>query len=319
MATEATIPDPASAPAPGATLQDYLDLARPFTLLGPFVGILCGALMAWGWSRSLGQEPASLVLIKGLLLALAGGLMNAGSNAINQIYDLDIDRINKPGRPLPAGRLTMQTAWLFTWVFYAQAWAVALWVGPGPLAVVAVATFLSIFYSAPPFRFKNNGIVANIAMAIPRGILLPVAGWLAIRPEPVLQPEPWLVGVVMFLFVVGAATTKDYADMEGDAAYGARTLPVLLGVERSALLIAPCFVLPYLVIAVLALGGYLPMTTLPLSLLALWGAYIVWLILRDPSALSRGENHPSWKHMYLLLMASYVGFAIAFLRLPASQ
>lgn len=303
-------------PAPRATLRDYLDFARPFTLLAPFVGIGCGTLIAQGWSAHMGEPAAADLLVKGWALAVAGGLMNAGSNAINQIYDLDIDRINKPGRPLPAGRITLQTAWTFTIVFYLQAWLVALWTGPGPLAVVAAATFLSVFYSAPPLRFKNNGIVANIAMAIPRGLLLPVAGWLAVRPHDAASPVPWLVGLVLFLYVVGAATTKDYADMEGDAAYGARTLPVIMGVHRSAYLIAPFFVLPYLAIALLAWQEWLPRAVWPLSLLGLWGGWIIWLILRDPEALSRGENHPSWKHMYLLLMASYVGFAVIFLNLP---
>lgn len=317
MATSVSPIEIDPSPAPRTTLKDYLDLARPFTLLAPFVGILCGALMAFGFARAAGATPSSEVMLKAVLLAIAGGLMNAGSNAINQIYDLDIDRVNKPTRPLPSGRLSMQTAWIFTWVFFLQAWMVAAWVGMGPLVVVAIASFLAVFYSAPPLRFKNNGVVANIAMAIPRGILLVVAGWLAVLPSPIFQKEPWLVGCVMFLFVVGAATTKDYADMEGDAQYGAKTLPVLLGVHKSAALIAPCFVLPYIVIAIFALTGLLPQTTLPIALLGFWGAYIVWLILRDPDALSKGENHPSWKHMYLLLTFSYVGFATAFLMLKA--
>ncbi|HYE78180.1 MAG TPA: UbiA family prenyltransferase [bacterium] len=306
----------APTPAPRATFKDYVDLARPFTLLAPFVGLLCGGLIAIGWTRAAGEGLPADAWLKVLLLAAAGGLMNAGSNAINQIYDLEIDRINKPSRPLPSGRLPLATAWLFTLVFYLQAWIVAAWIGVGPLIIVLIATFLSVFYSAPPLRFKNNGVVANVAMAVPRGLLLPVAGWLAVRPGDPFNEVPWAVGFVLFLFVVGAATTKDYADMEGDAAHGARTLPVLYGVRRSAQMIAPFFVLPYLAIIPLALSGILPRQTLPLALLGVWGAYVVWLILRDPEAMGTVENHPSWKHMYLLLMVSYVGFAAIFLRLP---
>ncbi|MEO7994232.1 MAG: UbiA family prenyltransferase [bacterium] len=312
MAVSAATPAPESRP----TIKDYLDFARPFTLLAPAVGIGSGALMAYGWSQHLGEPVSSLTILKATVFAIACGLMNAGSNAINQIYDLDIDRVNKPSRPLPAGRISMQTAWLFTWVFYLQAWLAGLWAGIEPFGIVLIATLLSIFYSAPPLRFKNNGIIANIAMAIPRGLLLPVAGWVAIRAGDLGNHIPWAVGIVLFLFVVGAATTKDYADMAGDAQYGARTLPVMFGVRKSAMMIAPCFVLPYLAIIPLALTGMLPPETMILSGLAVWGAYIVWLILRDPEALSTVENHPSWKHMYLLLVVSYVGFAVIFLRLP---
>ena len=47
--------------------------------------------------------------------------------------------------------------------------------------------------------------------------------------------------------------------------------------------------------------------------LALWGSYTVSLILRDPEALAKTENHPSWTHMYLMMMAAQVGFAVAYL------
>jgi hypothetical protein len=38
----------------------------------------------------------------------------------------------------------------------------------------------------------------------------------------------------------------------------------------------------------------------------------VWLLARNPDELSATENHPSWRHMYLMLMAAQVGFAIAY-------
>ena len=49
------------------------------------------------------------------------------------------------------------------------------------------------------------------------------------------------------------------------------------------------------------------------ALLTAWGAYTVWLVLRDPDELTRTENHPSWRHMYLMMMAAQVGFAVAYL------
>jgi hypothetical protein len=47
--------------------------------------------------------------------------------------------------------------------------------------------------------------------------------------------------------------------------------------------------------------------------LALWGGYTCWLILRDPEDLAKTENHPSWTHMYLMMMAAQIGFAVAYL------
>jgi len=95
-------------------------------------------------------------------------------------------------------------------------------------------------------------------------------------------------------------------------------------VERSARFIAPFFVLPWLLIP---LGVFLPdpfgsgpiLTGNPilLSLLGLvlagWGGWTARLILRDPGSLASSENHPSWTHMYLMMMMAQVGFAIAYL------
>ena len=87
---------------------------------------------------------------------------------------------------------------------------------------------------------------------------------------------------------------------------------------------APSFVLPWLLIPI---GVVLPdpfapqhalLTGNPTALvvlgvvLALWGLYTVWLILRDPQALAESENHPSWTHMYLMMMLAQVGFALAY-------
>ena len=44
----------------------------------------------------------------------------------------------------------------------------------------------------------------------------------------------------------------------------------------------------------------------------LWGAYTVWLLLRDPDSLTTTENHPAWKHMYLMMMGAQVAFALAY-------
>src|SRR4026209_2362983 len=88
------------------------EFSRPFTLVAPALGFASGAATAAGafprgaWTQGLMVSP-----LIGLLMA---AVLNAASNALNQIYDLDIDRINKPHRPLPSGRLSMRTGGLFT-------------------------------------------------------------------------------------------------------------------------------------------------------------------------------------------------------------
>jgi 4-hydroxybenzoate polyprenyltransferase len=316
-------------------LKRYLTLARPFTLLPPLLGIVSGAVCAWGSAHN--PDPhrtlTSSVIWTVVLGSLCAALLNAANNALNQIYDLEIDRINKPNRPLVTGEVSIRGAWIFTWVLYILGTIPTWLVVPYPYTTLAqkaaaplaahecffiyltalVATFV---YSVPALgRTKAHPIGANLTIAIPRGCLLKVAGWTMVANATV--GEPWFIGVIFMLFLLGAASTKDFSDMEGDRAGGCNTLPIRYGVRRAAWMIAPFFVFPWLLMPLGAQRHILTGNATFLSLfgvfLAAWGAYTVWLIVRNPDELTATENHPSWRHMYLMMMAAQVGFAVAYL------
>jgi 4-hydroxybenzoate polyprenyltransferase len=324
-------------------LSLYSQLARPFTLLPPLLGIVSGSVCAFGSVHN--PDPARLLTTPVVLTVILGSLcasfMNAASNAINQIYDLEIDRVNKPNRPLVTGALSVREAWIFTWIFYALALIPTWLVVPFPydtlqqkltaplsehvtFFIYLAGLVFTFVYSAPELgRTKIRGMLANLTIAIPRGVLLKVAGWAMVAH--VTYTEPWYIGGVIGFFLIGAASTKDFADMEGDRAGGCKTLPILYGAKKAAWIMAPFFVLPWLL---LPLGAHTPdpqnpqhaiLTGNPTLLTAMgilftvWGAYTVYLLVRDPKSLTETENHPSWKHMYLMMMGAQVGLALAYM------
>jgi 4-hydroxybenzoate polyprenyltransferase len=294
-----------------------LEFSRPFTLVAPALGFASGAATAAGaapreaWSTDLLLYPCL-----GLVMA---AVLNAASNALNQIYDLDIDRINKPKRALPSGRLSVRDAWTFTWAAYIVALVLAWLVAPGGrhecFWIVVVATAITVMYSAPPLRTKRLGIWANVTIAIPRGVLLKVAGWSAVKT--IFGTEPWFIGSIFGLFLLGASTTKDFADMDGDARGGCRTLPIIYGVRRAAWMISPSFILPFLMIAAGTHFGILTGTPALLytlsGVMTIYGAYVCYLMLRRPEDLAVEENHVSWAHMYRMMFVAQIGFALAYL------
>jgi len=320
----------------------YFGFTRPFTLLPPTFGVVSGALTAFGSAHNPDPARSFTVAVAATILlgSICAALLNAASNVINQYHDIEIDRRNKPHRPLPSGTISPASGVRFALALYALAimptWLVVIhpWTSPAarlaaPLAahecffIYLAGMLLTFAYSDPAWgRTKRFGIWANVTIALPRGCLLKVAGWSMVGS--VLHLEPWYIGMIFMLFLLGATTSKDFSDMEGDAAHGCRTLPIRYGVERSARMIAPFFVFPWLLIP---LGTILPdpieggpiLTGDPLLLsilgllLAGWGAYTAWLITRAPDALAASENHPSWTHMYLMMMVAQIGFAAAYL------
>ena len=329
------------------TLRLFVRFTRPFTLLPPLIGVISGAITAWGSASNphvLAGQPRQWtwsIVLTILLGSACAALLNAASNVINQYYDFENDRINKPTRPLITGEISMGAAFGLAIVLYAIAvvptWLVVAWPGvtfaeklSAPFAqhqcfaLFVLGLIFTLVYSAPRLgRTKANAFLANLTIAIPRGCLLKVAGWSMVASA--FHVEPWFIGSIFFLFLVGASSTKDFSDMPGDAAAGCRTLPVRFGVAAASRLIAPFFVLPWLL---MPLGAWLRDPWSPehailtgnrwvLSALgfglAIWGGYTVYLILRDPEDLAKVENHPSWTHMYLMMMAAQVGFAAAYL------
>lgn len=275
------------------------------------VGILSGALIAYA---ATGRAFPAAAVIEAVA---AAAILNAASNGLNQIFDLRSDRINKPLRPLASGRITTAQAWAFTAAAYACALALAANVNVQTFAIYAVAAVFTVLYSAPPARLKQRPWAANLTIALVRGELLKVAGWATIAT--VLQSaEPWYIGFIYFVFLLGATSTKDFADVTGDRAAGSITLPVKYGAGATARLISPSFVLPWIVMALGAavgiLSGNREAILILSAALAGWGVWVIHLINRDPRALaSKGENHPAWRHMYWMMMAGHLGLAGAYL------
>lgn len=275
-------------------MKRYVALARPFTLLPPLFGIISGAVCAWGSAHN--PDPSRAVTASVILTVALGSacaaFLNAANNALNQIYDIEIDRINKPKRPLPAGELSTRQAWIFTWATYVIGLIPTWWVVVYPYTawrekffapltahecffIYSVAFISTFVYSVPAFgRTKAHPIGANVTIAIPRGCLLKVAGWTMVARASTL--EPWFIGSIFMFFLLGAASTKDFSDIEGDRAGGCRTLPIAFGVRRAAYMIAPFFVLPWLLMPLGAWLGVLTGNATALIVigvgLALWGS-----------------------------------------------
>jgi 4-hydroxybenzoate polyprenyltransferase len=181
-----------------------------------------GAIVASG-----GIVPINLSLVCGFV-AVVGALL--GTNLINHVADVVIDRINKPHRPIPSGKLKAKTAVILTGVLYFISLFAAAMVSLEMIGLTVIYIFLGAAYSLRPFRFKEKLVLSNLSIAIWYNFVNFLIGWVVFRP--VLE-APYALLTLLFLYDMIAINSKDYPDVEGDKKHGAKTLPVILGIDRA--------------------------------------------------------------------------------------
>jgi 4-hydroxybenzoate polyprenyltransferase len=313
-------------------LRGFIDLIRPFTLLAPMIGGLCGGLMGWASVNDYPSNPLPFLFINdhfpfiqyhdGFLQLIIGVstliILNAASNALNGVYDVEIDKINKPYRPIPAGVVTKDEARTIAWILYPLVLFRAMLMDrePGTSGFfglfVLLIMLITIAYSTRPLRLKKRLWISNITIAFARGLLGFVAAW-SIFGNPFSDLTPWFIGGVMMIFLIGAITSKDFTDIIGDKVHGIRTLPVVYGIKKSALVSGPFFVIPFFLILIGLMTGVLKSDMFWVLLLAIWGVVIAILMQKVATREEKiFENTIIWVNMYLFLMAMQISFFITY-------
>jgi geranylgeranylglycerol-phosphate geranylgeranyltransferase len=258
-------------------LRGFLELTRPGNAVAAGVLTFTGAFVA-GNALSLPFAVAAAVV--------ATVCATGAGNAVNDYFDRDIDRVNRPGRPIPRGAVSPRGALAFSGLLFAVAVVAALTL---PLAALVIAVVNSLALIAYTEFFKGLPGVGNVVVAYLTGSTFLFGGASVGRP---------LSSSVLVLFFLAAVATltreivKDVEDVEGDRAEGLRTLPIVVG-ERTALRLGTAA----LVVAVLASGlpvlvgnfglAYLALVV-PADALMLRASYRSY---DDPSAGQRGLKH----------------------------
>ncbi|OVA06351.1 UbiA prenyltransferase family [Macleaya cordata] len=211
---------------------------RPHTIRGTALGSF--ALVARALIENSNLIKWSLVLkaLCGLFALICGNGYIVG---INQIYDIGIDKVNKPYLPIAAGDLSVQSAW-FLVLFFAVAGLLTVGFNFGPFitSLYSLGLFLGTIYSVPPFRLKRYPVAAFLIIATVRGFLLNFGVYYATRAALGLTFE-WsspvaFITTFVTVFALVIAITKDLPDVEGDRKFQISTFATKLGVRNIALL-----------------------------------------------------------------------------------
>jgi homogentisate phytyltransferase / homogentisate geranylgeranyltransferase len=222
--------------------------SRPHTLIGTFVSATGLYLIAVSELPGAGLHHLFWVLV-------AGTGVNIAIVGINQLTDIEIDRINKPHLPLAAGELSPAAAWRIVAVAAVMPIVLALTQGPLETAAVVAALVVGAAYSLPPVRLKRYPFAAALCISGVRSAVVNLGMYghfaLAFGGELAIPPSVWALTAFVLPFSFAIAVLKDVPDMEGDRRYRIATFTVRLGPRRAARLGLGALVLAYVGMIVL--------------------------------------------------------------------
>jgi len=274
--------------------------SRPFTLLLPLLG---GYFLIQASLPNIQIPTPDPIRTWIGLLALV--LINMGGNNLNSVFDIEIDKINKPYRPLVRGLLSRDGVMLFAFLCFSFSLVLSPFIGGTFLVLCWSMILLTYFYSIPPIRLKRILWVNNITQAIIRGVLGPLSAWIIFGE--IWDVRIWAFGSIMFTLIAPLQTTKDFPDVPGDITHGIKTLPIVYGVEKTVGILRVMLTIPFVLI-----GFY----TFILKILPIESCYLSFLY--PLSFLSVGmfkttdkfENTLGWLMFYFIMLIFLLGFAL---------
>jgi geranylgeranylglycerol-phosphate geranylgeranyltransferase len=208
-------------PAP-LDLFGLLEIPRPINCVISFLSVLLG-----GW---LGTQTVSSAL---LLAAVSAALITGGGNVLNDLCGISEDRINKPQRPLPSGRVSTRSATILACLLL----LCGLMVGfslPAPAPIIVVfATICLILYNC---WLKRVVLIGNLVVSGLGGLAFLYGGFVALS----YPPSRW-TAVFATLFHLGREILKDLEDLGGDQILSGSTVPLLWGKSAARTLITLVF------------------------------------------------------------------------------
>lgn len=286
------------------TINIIWKFSRPHTIIGSVISITALYMMAYRTN-----EPFDLSLL--LLSIIVGICCNVFIVGINQVSDIEIDRINKPELPIPAGVLSLRQAKNIVYVALIICYLIAAYISMYLLVIVVLSTFIGWAYSMPPFHLKKHHLSAAIAIATVRGVLLNAGGFLLfnylLNDSAELTQDAEVLTIFVLAFSVVISWFKDLSDVEGDAKFNINTLAIQYS-PKVALIIGNIIVSLAYLYSILHSDS---------SDVLLYGHIILWALFIINVISIKLNNHQSirkyYKRFWWFFFAEYLLYLLSYI------
>lgn len=200
-------------------MKKYITLIRPVNFIITGASIYVACLLAGGTHDQF---------IPMLFASLSGAFIGAGGMVINDIFDIEIDRINKPDRPLPSGAIAKYDAVMIYGGLTGAGLIVTSYTTLGAVIIAFAAVPVIFLYS---YRLKGTPLIGNITVGALTGLTFIFGGAAVGNVSKAVFPA-----LFAFLINVGRELIKDMEDIDGDAKNNIKTYPIVFGMKNAAIL-----------------------------------------------------------------------------------
>lgn len=223
----------------------------------PFFAGVCVVL---GEILALGSLPSIRDAFLGFISVF---FISASALILNDYFDLEIDRVNSPDRPLPSGKVTSNEVLALSIAITLSGFAASLLLSFMSLIVAILVWGVGFLYN---WRYKRSGLWGNLMVSLSVGMTF-IYGAVAVG-QPMAKLV-WFFSLIAFLIDLGEEIAADALDMEGDRIIGSKSIAIQYGQDRA------------LKISGIIFGIVIVLTLIPFLFNWLAKIYLIPLILMD--------------------------------------
>jgi geranylgeranylglycerol-phosphate geranylgeranyltransferase len=215
-------------------LKAFLSIIRPQNCIIGGLTVIAGIAIAYQLAPTGLISEYTNMLIFGYLTYF---FVAAGGNVVNDIFDIEVDKINRPHRPLPSGRMTIKQAWIYVGFLSAMG-IIFAWLN-GPIGTVIVATFLIVGYVYAA-KVKELGLAGNflVAFSFAFGVIYGSLIYGESIANMYIPIPTWLYFFTAFFILQAREIIKGAEDVEGDELRDVRTIARVYGYKTAAIVAA---------------------------------------------------------------------------------
>lgn len=213
-------------------LYAFWKFSRPHTIYGTSLSVLGLYVIAVALTNSVpfANYYSFLSVIGAWIACLSGNVYIVG---LNQLQDVEIDKINKPHLPVASGEFSQRMGEMIVIITGVLALSLSWLLGPFLFGMVAISLAIGTAYSLPPIRLKRFPLFAAICIFSVRGAIVNLGLFLhfswVLQTKQFIPTAVWALTWFILVFTIAIAIFKDIPDMEGDFQYNITTFTIKLG------------------------------------------------------------------------------------------